>query len=253
VLPRFFVPGHHAAEHLIELPEDEAAHLTRVLRLSPGDAIRIFDGLGREWHATVGEAGKQRVTARIEHEVVPLAEPGVAITLGLAVLKGDKMDAVVRDAVMLGAIAIQPVLTERTEVAATVIERGGRVARWQRIAVSSAKQCGRAVIPAVRNAIRFTEALAAATNMESEGFSPARPVVLLVEPQAGDGARSLGDLPRSQALFLLVGPEGGWTAGEVQQARAAGAMLVTLGTQVLRADAAPMVAMTAVRVAFGDF
>jgi 16S rRNA (uracil1498-N3)-methyltransferase len=119
--------------------------------------------------------------------------------------------------------------------------------------VSSAKQCGRAVIPAVRNAIRFTEALAAATNMESEGFSPARPVVLLVEPQAGDGARSLRDLPRSQALFLLVGPEGGWTAGEVQQARAAGAMLVTLGTQVLRADAAPMVAMTAVRVAFGDF
>jgi 16S rRNA (uracil1498-N3)-methyltransferase len=253
VVPRFFVPGNHAADHVIELPDDEAAHLTRVLRLSAGDAIRIFDGLGREWQATVAETSKQRVAARIEHEVVPLAEAGVAITLGLAVLKGDKMDAVVRDAVMLGAAAIQPVMTERTEVGAAVIERGGRVARWQRIAVSSAKQCGRAVVPAVRNAIRFTEALAGTTHMDGEGFSSAGPVVLLVEPQAGDGARSLRDLPRSHELFLLVGPEGGWTAGEVQQARAAGAMLVTLGTQVLRADAAPIVAMTAVRVAFGDF
>jgi 16S rRNA (uracil1498-N3)-methyltransferase len=253
VLPRFFVPGNHAPDHVIELPDDEAAHLTRVLRLSAGDAIRVFDGRGREWHAIVGETTKQRVAARIAHEVVPLAEPGVAITLGLAVLKGDKMDAVVRDAVMLGATAIQPVTTERTEVSAAVIARSGRVARWQRISVSSAKQCGRAVVPAVRNTIRFTEALAGATHIEGEGFSPAMPVVLLVEPQAGERARSLRDLPRSEALFLLIGPEGGWTAGEVQQARAAGAMLVTLGTQVLRADAAPVVAMTAIRVAFGDF
>src|SRR5687767_475924 len=90
VLSRFFVPGNHAAEHVIELPDDEAAHLTRVLRLSAGAAIRIFDGLGREWHATVVEASKHRVTVRIEHEMAPLAEPGVAITLGIAVLKGDK-------------------------------------------------------------------------------------------------------------------------------------------------------------------
>ena len=243
MLPRFFVPGAHAAEHVIELPDDEAAHLTRVLRLSTGDAIRVFDGRGREWHAAVGETSKQRVTARIEHEVAPLAEPGIAITLGLSVLKGDKMEVVVRDAVMLGAVAIQPLITERTEVSAGVIERGGRVARWQRIAVSSAKQCGRAVVPTVSNALRLEEAIAAA----------GQPTVMLAEPHAADGAHTLRDIPRSVELSLLVGPEGGWTAREVQHARAAGAMLVTLGTQVLRADAAPAVAMTAVRVAFGDF
>jgi len=266
VLPRFFVPGAHAAEHAIELPDDEAAHLTRVLRLSAGSAIRIFDGRGREWHAVVSEAGKQRVTALIEHEVAPLAEPGIAITLGLGVLKGDKMDAVVRDAVMLGATAIQPLITERTEVSAAVIARGGRVARWQRIAIASAKQCGRAVVPTVDGAIRFPDALRRSTAIESPGGrvrreasadrggeSPVIPTVMLTEPHAVEDSRPLRDVPRSDEVLLLVGPEGGWTAAEVQQARAAGAMLVTLGAQVLRADAAPMIAMTAVRVAFDDF
>ena len=243
MLPRFFVPGPHATESVIELPDDEAAHLTRVLRLSAGEAVRVFDGRGQEWHAVLDQVSKQRVTVRLDHTVVPLAEPGVAITLALAVLKGNKMDDVVRDVVMLGASTIQPLISERTEVAARVVQRGGRTDRWQRIAVASAKQCGRAVVPPVKDALGVDEALSGTRAIST---------VMFVEPHAGAAVQSVRDVPRSPELMLLVGPEGGWTAREVQHATAAGAMLVTLGTQILRADAAPLVALTAVRVALGD-
>ncbi|MBA3271639.1 MAG: 16S rRNA (uracil(1498)-N(3))-methyltransferase [Acidobacteria bacterium] len=252
MLPRFFVPGTHAEDSVIELPREEAAHLARVLRLSTGDVVRIFDGRGREWQATVDQVRQPLVTVSLQHEVAPLAEPGVAITLGVAVLKGDKMDDVMRDAVMLGVAAIQPLITERTEVALAVIERGDRVARWRRVAVASAKQCGRAVVPVVNDVVRFEDALRNVAHKGGDAVSPAVPTVMLAEPHAVGEARSLREVPRSGALLLLVGPEGGWTPREVQHARDAGVMLVTLGTQILRADAVPIVALTAVRVAFHD-
>ena len=244
MLPRFFVPGAHVTEKVIELPDDEAAHLRRVLRLTPGDAVRVFNGTGREWHGTVDQVSKQRATVRLEREIAPLPEASVSIVLAAAVLKGEKMDDVVRDAVMLGVTAIQPLLTERTELPAAAIERSGRVARWQRIAASSAKQCGRAVVPTVSAARPFLE-------LGKGALDTSR--VMLAEPQVGAAARSLRDLRRSTALTLLVGPEGGWSAAEVEHGLGTGAMLVTLGHAVLRADAVPIVALTAIRVALDDF
>ena len=240
--PRFHVPDARAAGHIIELPEEEAAHLTRVLRLGPGDRIRVFDGHGREWNATIAEAGKRRVVVRIEESVVPTAEPRTAITLAVALLKGDKMDDIMRDAVMLGAAAIQPLLTERTEMTAAALERSHRVARWQRIAVASAKQCGRAVVPPVREAAPLEVVL-------QDEF----PRVMLVEPAASRAVCRVADVPHLDRAIVLVGPEGGWTPDEVRRADETGAMLLTLGSQTLRADAVPIVALTALRVRWEDF
>jgi 16S rRNA (uracil1498-N3)-methyltransferase len=241
VPPRFYVPEARATESVIELPEDEARHLVRVLRLSAGDRIRVFNGRGDQWLATVDEAGKRRVSVRLDQPSPPAPEARVPITLAAAVLKGDKMDDVVRDAVMLGVTAIVPLVTARTEVSWATIERGDRRARWQRIAISSAKQCGRAVVPDVHPPMRPDQVLRDDASC-----------VMLVEPGAALTAHRVRDVPAMLEATLLVGPEGGWTPDEVTAAAASKAWLVTLGPRTLRADAVPMVALTALRVHWED-
>ncbi|HUE85362.1 MAG TPA: 16S rRNA (uracil(1498)-N(3))-methyltransferase [Vicinamibacterales bacterium] len=239
--PRFYVPEARASESVIELPHDEAAHLVRVLRLASGDRIRVFNGRGEEWMATVDQAGKRRVTARLNERSTPAPEARVPITLAVAVLKGDKMDHVIRDAVMLGVTAVQPLVTARTEIARAAIERSDRMARWQRIAVSSVKQCGRAIVPDVRPVTELDDVLREAPFC-----------VMLVEPSASSAAQPLRDLPAREQVTLLVGPEGGWTQQEVTAAAERGAALLTLGPRTLRADAVPIVALTALRVHWED-
>ena len=252
--PRFYVPEARAEESTIELPEDEAAHLTRVLRMAAGSHIRIFNGRGDEWEARVEDVAKRRVTVRLVNRVVPRPEASVAITLAVAVLKGEKFDDIIRDAVMLGVATIEPIITTRTEVAIQSIEKSARISRWQRIAVASAKQCGRAVVPDVRPARLFDEAIASMSGTAAtSGTNGLNATVMLVEPSAGQQVLTLRELPRRDHLAVLVGPEGGWTEQEVRRARETGAMLLTLGTQTLRADAVPIVALTALRVRLEDF
>ena len=244
MLPRFFAPEAGQAPSIVALPDDEAAHLARVLRLGAGDHVRVFDGRGGEWLATVAEVRRARVTVRIGERVETPREPAVAISLAVAVLKADHMDAVVRDAVMLGVSAVVPLLSERVDVSARQIERGGRLARWQRIAVSSAKQCGRAVVPPIHPPQEVAALLAAA---------PAGVRVTLVEPGAdGRSAISIQQLPRSETVELLVGPEGGWTRAELDLAASRRSMLLTLGSQTLRAVSAPIVAISAIRAVWDD-
>ena len=142
---RFYVPDAREPETEIDLPADEAEHLSRVLRLAAGDPLTVFNGDGGEFAAVVAAVSKARVTVRLVRRLTPRAEVPIALTLAQAVLKGDKMDGVVRDAVMLGLAAIQPIVTARSEVTLATLTRGARRERWHRVAVSSAKQCGRAV------------------------------------------------------------------------------------------------------------
>jgi 16S rRNA (uracil1498-N3)-methyltransferase len=242
VPPRFYVPEAEREESAIELPQDEAAHLTRVLRLRPGARVRVFNGRGSEWEAEVEDVSRQRVSLRLGARVSSQREPRIPITLAVAVLKGEKMDDIVRDAVMLGVTRLRPLITKRTEITTAAVEKSSRVGRWQRIAVASAKQCGRAVVPEVCAVAPFEQEITTA------------PVALmLIEPSAATATMTLPELPAVDQLTLFVGPEGGWTAQEVETARASGAMLMTLGALTLRADAVPMVALTAVRVRLEDF
>jgi 16S rRNA (uracil1498-N3)-methyltransferase len=253
VLPRFFAPdaGRDAAERLVTLPDDEASHLTRVLRLAPGASVRVFDGAGAEWRAEVAETRRGRASVTLIERVAPAPEAQIAIALAVAVLKGDKMDAVVRDAVMLGATAIQPLITERTEISLAAVERSRRIDRWQRIVVSSAKQCGRAVVPPVLPAQTFDgwireEAKTTATDVP-------RLRLVLVEPGAAGAAHDIRRIERPGDCDVIVGPAGGWAEQELAAAEIAGVQRVTLGGLTLRADAAPIVALTALRVAWGDW
>jgi 16S rRNA (uracil1498-N3)-methyltransferase len=176
-------------------------------------------------------------------------EARVAITLAQAVLKADKMDDVVRDAVMIGVTAVQPLITARTEVSRAARERGARRDRWQRIAISSAKQCGRAVVPHILEVQTFDAALQSISGLRLPG-----PALMLVEPRAAGQPASIGDLDMTppREATILVGPEGGWTDEEVASA-ATSCRTVTLGARTLRADAVAVIAVAALFTRWREF
>ena len=236
---RFFVQDAGAPGTTVRLPAAEAQHATRVLRLRPGAAIGVFDGRGREFDAVV-VAVNAHVEVRIDAEAAAVPEPAVAVTLAHAVLKGDKMDGVVRDAVMMGAAVICPLVTRRSEASLAGLARGHRVERWRRVAVASAKQCGRAVVPEVLDPQDFSRGQAWLA------FAP-EPRLLLVEPAAGvDVPATPAAVPRpaGDRATLVVGPEGGWAPEELQEL-AASCTALTLGPRTLRADAAATAALAA--------
>jgi 16S rRNA (uracil1498-N3)-methyltransferase len=248
VPPRFHAPDAERPGDLVSLPSDEAQHLTRVLRLGEGAAIRVFNGRGAEFDAVVAQAGKSGVQVRVGPVRDALREPGVAITLAQAVLKADKMDDVVRDAVMLGVVAVQPMVTARSEVSLESLRRGHRQERWTRIAVSSAKQCGRAIVPVIQPPLGIRDVLSRLVNGEGGERG-----LIFVEPSAAQEAASVGglDADRPRRATVLVGPEGGWTGEELQGALAI-CRPVTLGARTLRADAMSIVALTALLVRWGE-
>jgi 16S rRNA (uracil1498-N3)-methyltransferase len=246
MLTRFYAPDLDAAGGVAVLPADEAHHLTRVMRLGAGDEIAVFDGRGREFRARVRTAVRGHVGLDLLEPLVPAPEPAVPLTLVQSVLKGDKMDAVVRDATMMGVAAIEPIVTARTVVRLPSLESGRAAERWARVAVSSAKQCRRATLPAIGQGRAVADWLA---------HCGAGMKLMLVEPSASAGpgqSLRLLDSHVPASLSLLVGPEGGWTDDERQQADSAGCIPVTLGALTLRADAIAVAAIAMVRFALRD-
>jgi 16S rRNA (uracil1498-N3)-methyltransferase len=246
MLPRFYAPGLDA--DLVRLDGDEAHHLANVLRLGAGDEVALFDGRGAERRGRVETVGRRDVQVRVLEAVEPTPEPRVAITLAQAALKGDRMDAVVRDATMLGVVVVQPLVTRRTVVPASAVTSDRLRQRWHRIAIASAKQCRRAVVPEIRPATRF-----------DEWVGSAHGAYVLVEPAtespAGAGRSSIEELlelPAPEAATVVVGPEGGWDETELQAASRAGCVQLTLGPRTMRADAAPVVVLAVLRAVWRD-
>ena len=241
--PRFLVPGIDPAHAEIALPADESHHLARVLRLRVGDEIVVFDGRGRACRARVTAADPRRATAVIVEPLPDEAAPPVPIVLVQSVLKTDQMDDVVRDATMAGAARLVPVIAARSQVRSPVLQRAGAMERWLRIAIASAKQCGRARLPVIEAPRPFADWLA-------EPFDGVR--LLLAEPEAAAGPprrwRDVLQTSRPASIACIVGPEGGWTVEECRDAERAGCVAISLGPATLRADAAGLVAVSVISV-----
>ena len=245
---RFFAPSLDPGDEVTTLPRNESEHLTRVLRLGPGDQISVFDGRGHEYTARVGAAHGREVRVEIVARIDPPHEFPVTLTLVQAVLKGEKMDDVVRDAVMLGVSAIQPVISARSEVTVASLLRGHRLERWKRVALASTKQSRRAVLTEIRTPLPLE------TWFDEPGSSMR---LMLVEPEAGAAGTSVepfsalrGDRVPGDAA-ILVGPEGGWSEAECSAAREKGVRLMTLGPRTLRADAVPVAAISVLNFLWG--
>lgn len=241
MLPRFFSDAIDAGAGSARLSDEETRHLAQVLRLAAGHEIRVFDGVGHEYLARVERIHRDAADLRLLEPVAAAPEPRTRVTLAQAVLKGDKMDDLVRDATMMGAAAIEPLVTAHT---VAHVKAGRSPERWRRIAIASAKQCGRAVLPAIGPGRTLVDWLA---------VDSAERRLALVEPNAAVETQTLDQIGAAPAsASLLVGPEGGWSPDELDAAARSGYVLVRLGRRTLRADAVPVVAMAALQTLWRD-
>jgi 16S rRNA (uracil1498-N3)-methyltransferase len=261
---RFFAPSLDPGDETVVLPRDEGEHLTRVLRLGVGDTVSVFDGRGHEFLARIASVLRRDVRVQLVSRVEPAAEASVPITLVQAVLKADKMDDIVRDAVMLGVAAVQPIVTKRSETTIAGLVKSARLERWRRVALASVKQSRRATLPDIRVPLTLDHYL---------DEPPAALRLMLVEPNAHGAADHAGATEQTEATeqaeavepvsafhghpapsdaAVFVGPEGGWSDQERVAARERGVRLVTLGHRTLRADAVPIAAISVLQFLWGD-
>lgn len=240
---RFTLQPEQLADGRVTFDAGESRHLTRVLRLRPGDTVIATDGAGRDYTVRIESLGDAAV-GTVLAEAAGVAASPLAITLIQGVPKGDKMEAIVRAATELGVARVLPALCERTIVRLETSRWRERARRWQRVAREAAKQSGRAVIPEVDPPRPLSEWL------PTEG--PADLALCLWE---GGGAPLGGVLtaaagPRSARV--VIGPEGGLARQEVDLARTHGFTVVSLGPRILRAETAGPAIVAILQSRFGD-
>jgi 16S rRNA (uracil1498-N3)-methyltransferase len=249
---RFFAPSLDPGDETVVLPRDEGEHLTRVLRLGVGDTVSVFDGRGHEFLARIASVLRRDVRVQLVSRIEAAAEASVPITLVQAVLKADKMDEIVRDAVMLGVAAVQPIVTRRSETTIAGLVKSAKLERWRRVALASVKQSRRATLPDVRVPLTLDHYL-------DEPAAALR--LMLVEPNADTESEDAPAVepvsafhrqPAPPDAALFVGPEGGWSEQERVVAHDRGVRLVTLGHRTLRADAVPIAAISVLQFLWGD-
>ncbi len=241
---RFFVsPEQFDSGHPVIRGQD-VRHMVKVLRLGPGDVVHLLDGRGRAARARIDSVGRQEAALTRLEEFTPGGEPPVEVTLVQGLAKGDKMDLVIQKSTEMGVAGIIPLVCRRSVVRLEGARADERRDRWQRLAVEAAKQCRRARVPLVRSPQSLGEVL-------SEIPSGTASIL----PWEEERDRSLGDLlqgERPGRVYLFIGPEGGFEASEVEEARRRGVAAVTLGPRILRTETAGLVSLALIMHKWGD-
>ena len=247
---RFLLP----AEALISGAEltlpDEIAHQARdVLRLAAGDTLRLLDGAGGEYPATITQSSRRAVAVRVGAREPGLARGPARLTLCLGLLKATRFEWALQKGTELGVAVFQPLLTQRA-VAAVEEFGAAKRRRYERILAEALEQCGGAWLPTLTAPRTLAEALASAPAnaimlipWEEATAAPLHATLRAALPQV-DKTSEPAQPREAPEVWLFIGPEGGFAASEVAQARAAGAAPVTLGPRILRAETAAIVAAT---------
>ena len=231
-MPRFFIDYTPEVGSEAVIEGGDARHVGGALRMTAGEALTLCDGKGTDYACTITAVEKERVTLLVNAAAPSYSEPSLAVTLYMGLPKGDKMELIIQKAVELGVTAIVPVATARCIVKLDGKDAAKKQARWQKIAAEAAGQSGRGIIPVVETPISWKAALARFERSKT---------LLCYE---GGGA-PIGKLvsPADEAISLVVGPEGGFDAAEVEAVTAVGGQIATLGPRILRCETAPLAAI----------
>jgi len=225
----------------LTLPEAAAYHVARVLRLRAGAPLVLFDGSGADFRGEIVAVEGDRVRVRVGERAAGLRESPLAITLVQAVSRGERMDWTLQKATELGVTCIQPVLSARSVVRLDERQAARKLRHWQAIVAGACEQCGRSVLPEVREPLDLSRFLAEA---------PRGGQRLVLSP---NGPASLAGLATTAArVELLIGPEGGLDDAELEAAARAGFAPVRLGPRVLRTETAGIVALAVLQALWGD-
>ena len=239
---RFFVGNENFSGDSVSLTGTDASHIRTVLRLKAGDNIQVLDGKGSLYVVQLTDVKAQLVKGEIISSEKVNTEPPLKIHLGQSLIKGNKFDDVLRKSVELGVETITPLMTERTVVKS---DSDKKIARWQKIAEESCKQCGRSSIPKVSKSV-----------IKLDVFCQQRSEIdlklMFWELENENGLKDINLEKPPYSVSVLIGPEGGFTIKEVKKVRSHGFQTVGLGPRILRAETAPLVVLSLLQSKWGD-
>lgn len=242
-MPKFFIAPADTDGKTAVVRGDDAAHITKSLRMRSGEKLVLCDGAGKDYHCTVEEVGAE---VRLSVDVIcdSTGEPPYRAVIYQALSRGERFDIALQKSVECGASAIVPVQTERATVRLSAGDCEKKRARWQKIVTSAASQCGRGIIPTVEPLMQFPEALEAAGRAaipmicyEGERKTTIREV--LAAANFSDGCE----------ISVMIGPEGGFSEREIALATER-LSPVTLGGRILRTESAAPFALACISMAF---
>jgi 16S rRNA (uracil1498-N3)-methyltransferase len=241
-LRRFFIDAPLAGS--ITINGQDAHHISRVLRMVTGDVITVANKAGQAARARLTSIRPEAVVLDVINLVQQHSEPPIEVWLAQGLPKSDKMEFIVQKAVEMGAAGIIPMAVDFSTVRYDDVKQRAKVERWQKIAKEAAKQCGRDLVPTVTPVIGLKEVLA--------GVAADTVVIMLYEGQAGIGLKTILAQSKEKAFLLIVGPEGGFSAGEYELCREHGAQIATLGPRILRTETASLAALAITMYQHGD-
>lgn len=239
-IPRIYHPHPITQLGSLNLDDDAANHIGRVLRMKEGQQILLFDGLGAEFPAVIRDSGKKHVTVDVTQRVERSSESPLDLHLGQVISRGDKMEFTIQKSVELGVNTITPLLSERCGIKLDEKRFEKKLQQWQKIAVSACEQCGRNIVPQIRPVMQLEDWCAESSDA----------LKLNLHPRA---RYSINTLPEPVSkVRLLIGPEGGLSEKEIDMTTEYHFEETLLGPRVLRTETAALTAITALQVRFGD-
>ncbi len=240
-MPRFFVDADKLNSNIIEIDGENGSHLAKSLRVRVGEEITLCDGEGYDYRAAVTEVVGSNVFAKILEKTKSETEPNRKVTLYQCITKSDKFDLVTQKAVELGAHAIVPVTSEFC-VAKLDGKEQKKTARWQKIALEAAKQCGRGIIPEIKKPVSFKEAVKSADGLK----------IMCYEHGGKPFTSLITESDKNEDISIFIGSEGGFSENEVSFAKENGVLIATLGKRILRTETAPIAAISVIMALTGN-
>lgn len=240
-IPRIFTNQSLASDSEIELDEAASRHLLKVLRFDIGRELILFNGQGGEYNAVISAATKKIATVTIGGFTEESRQSPLGTHLAIGISRGDRFDWVLQKATELGVTEITPLFTERCEVKLKGDRLDKKLESWRQITLSACEQCQRNVPPIFHQPKLLSEFISADESA----------LKLVLHHRSDKTLQEMSENPES--ISLLIGPEGGLSESEIQQADQKGYQHLTIGPRVFRTETAPVVAMSLLQYQWGDF
>ncbi|WP_211824867.1 16S rRNA (uracil(1498)-N(3))-methyltransferase [Kistimonas asteriae] len=238
--PRIHTPQPLCANRDITLTDSAANHVGKVLRMRPGDPLILFNGEGHSWQAEITCVSKKQVGVKTLEQLPGDSESPLRIELGQCLSRGERMDYAIQKATELGVTDITLLFSERCEVKLSSERQEKRLQHWQQVAISACEQCGRNRVPTIHAPVSLDTWL----NNRNTDLN----FVLHHRTE-----KQLKGFDRPQSVSLLIGPEGGLTTIEIEQAQERGFHPLALGPRVMRTETAPVAAAAVLQYLWGDW
>jgi 16S rRNA (uracil1498-N3)-methyltransferase len=244
-MPVFYTQPENVHADSLEISGEEGRHIHRVMRLGKGDPLTVVDGIGNGYRCEISKICKGKITAGIISRIRNLGEPSVHMTLAAGLSTGSKFDDLIQKGTELGVSRFIPLLTDKSKL---TLDKGSRLTnrlrRWKKVAVASMKQSCRSVLPEIESPVEFASVLEHFSDLGER---------LLFDPSGDETIYNLKPVVGNNRYTIFIGPESGFSHGELTLAEERSIKAISLGERILRTENAAPVAIALVMQYLGEF